>query len=266
MLDHSHLLLVAHGSRRQQANQEVLQLCQRLTGSVNFAAVSAAFLELAQPSLADAIDQAVAAGAARIVILPYFLGAGRHVNEDIPALIAAARERHSGSEIVMTAHLGKSSVMVNAVRTLLEEGVDTERARPKMSLVGLRSVVDGDFPKTCRNCGRSYQTLEEFIRDTVSTSAGTGLKQGFSDDEQAIVELFRHCQCGSTLMSPVHSRRGNSDLASECREQFDRLVAQMATSGRTHESAREDLRQVITGSYGDILAQLKKISRPRRPS
>jgi len=270
MVDRSHLLLVAHGSRRENANREVVELCQRLAASVEFDVVSAAFLELAEPSIADAIDQAVVAGAMRVVILPYFLSEGRHVSEDIPILVAAAQARHDTCDITMTPYLGQSPAIVDVVQAILKEGVyldaEPEQAKPKLRVVGLRSVADSDFPKTCRNCQRSYQTLAEFIRDTVSTAPGAGLKQGFNDDEQAIVKLLRNCQCGSTLMSPVHSRRGHSDLASECREQFDMLVTQMAATGRTHESAREDLRQVITGGYGDILEQLKKISRPRRPS
>lgn len=262
----THLLLVAHGSRRENANLEVVELGRRISPSVEFDEVSVAFLELAEPSIPDAIDQAVALGATRIVILPFFLSEGRHVGEDIPALVAAARLRHDACDIELTPYLGQSPAIVEVIQAILKPRVASNKTKPKMSVVGLRSVVDSDFPKTCRNCGRNYQTLDEFIRDTVSSAQGAGLKQGFSEDEQAIVELFRNCQCGSTLMSPVHSRRGNSDLASECREQFDKLVAQMAVAGKTHESAREDLRQVITGGYGDILEQLKKISRPRRPS
>ncbi|MBL1292870.1 MAG: CbiX/SirB N-terminal domain-containing protein [Thiotrichales bacterium] len=263
----SHLLLVAHGSRRKSANQEVSELAARLNSAVKFAAVSSAFLELAEPSIPDAIDYAVLAGAKRIVIMPYFLSEGRHVGEDIPNIVSASRLKHDDCEIEITPYLGQSPAIVEVLQGLFEQQTDLNKAKPTMSVVGLCGVVDDDFPKTCRNCGRTYQTMGEFIRDTVSTIAGAGLKQGFTDDEQAIVELFRHCQCGSTLMSPGQkSRRGNSDLASECREQFDQLVAQMAAAGKTHESAREDLRQVITGGYGDILEQLKKISRPKRPS
>lgn len=265
-MDHdSHLLLVAHGSRRESANQEVTELAARLNSAVEFAAVSTAFLELAEPSIPDAIDQAVLGGAKRIVIMPYFLSEGRHVGEDIPNIVSASQLKYDDCEIKMTPYLGQSPVMVEVLQGLLTQEAAERKVKPAMSVVGLRAVVDDDFPKTCRNCGRTYQTIGEFIRDTVSTTQGAGLKQGFTDDEQAIVELFRNCQCGSTLMSPVQSRRGSSDLASECREQFDTLVAQMAAAGKTHESAREDLRQVITGGYGDILEQLKKISRPKRP-
>lgn len=266
MIARSHLLLVAHGSRRENANLEVFALGQHLSASVEFDRVSVAFLELAQPSIPDGIDQAIAAGATRIVVLPYFLSDGRHVGEGIPALLAAARARYSACDIEMTPYLGQSPAIVNVVHAILKCDSESHMTKPTMSVVGVRSAEDSGFPKTCRNCGRNYKTLGEFVRDTVSTTQGAGLKQGFTDDEQAIVELFRNCQCGSTLMSAMHSRRGNSDLASECRDQFDKLVAQMAATGKTHESAREDLRQVITGGYGDILEQLKKISRPRRPS
>jgi len=260
----SHLVLVAHGSRRQSANQEVVELGLRLASVVSFDAVSVAFLELAEPSIADAIDRAIDAGATRVVVLPYFLSEGRHVSEDVPGLLEAASERHSNVDIVMTSYLGQSPVIVDVLKAMVEAVAMEDQAKPPMSLVGLRSAVDNNFPKTCRNCGRIYQNVDDFILDTALTMQGGGLKQGFTDEEQAIVELLRNCQCGSTLISPFYSRRSSSDLASECRHQFDKLVSQMAVSGKKPDVAREELRQVITGGYGDILEQLKKIARPRR--
>lgn len=38
----------------------------------------------------------VEAGASRVVVAPYFLSRGRHIQDDIPALVAAAREQYPG--------------------------------------------------------------------------------------------------------------------------------------------------------------------------
>ena len=43
------------------------------------------FLELAEPSIPDGIQRCIDAGATEVVVVPYFLSAGRHVSEDIPA-------------------------------------------------------------------------------------------------------------------------------------------------------------------------------------
>lgn len=103
----SAVLLVAHGSRVPESNAEIerlaVQLAQRLAPG---RAVSHAFLELTEPSIPEGIDALVRGGAKRIVVIPYFLSAGRHVGEDIPHLVQAARARHPGLSIEMTAHFG----------------------------------------------------------------------------------------------------------------------------------------------------------------
>jgi sirohydrochlorin ferrochelatase len=54
-------------------------------------------MEIATPTIADAVSAAVAAGATRVVVAPYFLSDGRHMSEDIPALAAAAGAAHAAA-------------------------------------------------------------------------------------------------------------------------------------------------------------------------
>jgi sirohydrochlorin ferrochelatase len=102
------LILVAHGSRRRTSNEEV----RRLTGTLGekagsrFDLVSCAFLELAEPSIPEGIEQAVQQGASEIVILPYFLSAGRHVAEDIPAAVATKQQEYPQVTIHVAPYLG----------------------------------------------------------------------------------------------------------------------------------------------------------------
>jgi len=105
------LLVVAHGSRREASNEEVRRLCRRMAEMEegDFGLVQAAFLELAEPSIPDGIGKCVAAGASEVVVLPYFLSAGRHVSEDIPALVEQARRSHPGTAIRMAPYLGAAA-------------------------------------------------------------------------------------------------------------------------------------------------------------
>ena len=101
------LILVAHGSRREASNDEVRELAGRLSRQPgNYDLVRPAFLELAEPSIPDAIQAAVDNGATRVVILPYFLSAGRHVVKDIPAEVEKAREVLPGVDIHILPYLG----------------------------------------------------------------------------------------------------------------------------------------------------------------
>lgn len=103
------MLLVAHGSRHESSNDEVRALTAKLAGSGSqFDHVDCAFLELATPSIPDGMRRAIEAGADELVVLPYFLSAGRHVSEDIPAEVNRVRREHPDVRIALAPYLGAS--------------------------------------------------------------------------------------------------------------------------------------------------------------
>jgi len=103
----AHLLLVAHGSRRESSNKEVLTLCKKLGYlGTEYASVSCAFLELAEPGIVDALEALVENGAKDIVVVPYFLAAGRHVVEDVPAEIKRVEKEFPDVDIKIAPHFG----------------------------------------------------------------------------------------------------------------------------------------------------------------
>ncbi|MFT5048232.1 MAG: sirohydrochlorin ferrochelatase [Porticoccaceae bacterium] len=113
------LLLVAHGSRRNQSNSEVLILADKLKGhcSEQYAIVHAAFLELAEPEIPEGIKHCVDHGATSIVVLPYFLNSGRHVTEDIPNIVNSTKRDYPNIDIGIAAHIGGSDLMMKLLVT-----------------------------------------------------------------------------------------------------------------------------------------------------
>ena len=111
------LLLIAHGSRRQSANDEIKALADRIAGRADndYAAVVPAFLELAEPNIHEGIKHCIDLGASDIVVMPYFLAAGNHVNKDIPGEIACARAGAPGVRIEMSQYLGANEAMAGLV-------------------------------------------------------------------------------------------------------------------------------------------------------
>ncbi len=107
------LVLVAHGSRRQASNEEVQRLGDRLSllTSREFGLVQTGFLELARPSIPEAIESTIHAGATTVVVVPYFLAAGRHVTEDIPAILSPLMEKFPGVRFDIGEHIGMSALM-----------------------------------------------------------------------------------------------------------------------------------------------------------
>ena len=103
-----HLLIVAHGSRRAESNDEVRHLAALLREQAGkrFDDVDCAFLEIAEPSIPDGIECSVRRGATEVVVMPYFLSAGRHVAEDIPREVTMKQDEHPQVRIHIAPYLG----------------------------------------------------------------------------------------------------------------------------------------------------------------
>ena len=118
------MLVVAHGSRRALSNDEVRTLTGRLAARAvaDFDHVTCAFLELAEPSIPDGLRAAIAAGAHEVVVLPYFLSAGRHVVDDIPAAVELVRAEHPGVCISVAPYLGAADGLVELMMRQARSG------------------------------------------------------------------------------------------------------------------------------------------------
>lgn len=111
------LVLIAHGSRRQASNQEVMSLASLLAHSASdrFQLIETGFLEIAKPSIPQAIEACIARGATSVVVVPYFLSAGRHVAEDIPGIVEPVARQHKHVAIHIADHIGMSDSMVQLI-------------------------------------------------------------------------------------------------------------------------------------------------------
>ena len=109
------IVIVDHGSRREEANRRHESFVASWQTSRGYAIVEPAHMELAEPSIGTAFDACVAAGATTIVIAPYFLWPGNHWDRDIPALAADASTRHSDVRYLVTAPLGPHPLFMDIV-------------------------------------------------------------------------------------------------------------------------------------------------------
>ncbi len=109
------LLILVHGSPRPESNAPVYAVAERIRQQQVFARVSVCFMDLNAPSISSAIDQTVAAGLSTIVAVPYFLQLGGHVQEDLPAAIAAGRARYPLASITLASHLGYDAALATVI-------------------------------------------------------------------------------------------------------------------------------------------------------
>jgi sirohydrochlorin ferrochelatase len=83
------LLLIAHGSRQEEANADLHHVVEAMRARGRYGVVEACFLELAEPTIDEGAARCIARGARRVLLVPYFLSAGVHVRHDL----AEARDR-----------------------------------------------------------------------------------------------------------------------------------------------------------------------------
>jgi sirohydrochlorin ferrochelatase len=117
------LLLIAHGSRRPEANADLDELAELMRGRGEFVHVQPAYLELCEPGIVAAGAKCVAAGARRVVLLPYFLSAGVHVVEDLTARRDELARRHAGVEFVLARPLGRHPLLIEVVADRVREAI-----------------------------------------------------------------------------------------------------------------------------------------------
>jgi len=114
------LLVVAHGSRREASNDEVRALSKVIAEKAgnDYDMVRTAFLELAEPLIPDGIEECIQAGADEVVVMPYFLSAGRHVAKDIPEEVAPKQAQYPEKKIRIAPYLGGAEGIAELMLTM----------------------------------------------------------------------------------------------------------------------------------------------------
>ena len=115
------IVLFAHGSRDREWARPFEALAATLA-TKGKGPVALAYLELMQPPLDAAIAALVKQGATSIRVVPVFLGAGGHVKEDLPWLVARARTDHPKLTIHLDAPIGEQSPVIEAIAAAIARG------------------------------------------------------------------------------------------------------------------------------------------------
>jgi sirohydrochlorin ferrochelatase len=98
-------VIFAHGSSVESANDAVRAVAAQAARAGNLDPCEAAFLEGGRPGLSDAVAAVAARGASEVVVIPYFLTLGLHLQRDLPALVRALEAKVPGVAIRVTAPL-----------------------------------------------------------------------------------------------------------------------------------------------------------------
>jgi sirohydrochlorin cobaltochelatase len=135
-LDDEAVLLVGHGSRREKSNEQVRTLAARMEERLGVP-VDAGFLELAAPSIADAIA-GLAPTVSTMSVVQLSLFAASHVKNDVPVAIRQARTEHPELTIHNGSHLGVHPAIIDLLDDRaagVESALGIDRATDDVAVV-----------------------------------------------------------------------------------------------------------------------------------
>lgn len=116
------IVIFAHGSPIESANQAV----RDVAAGAGFDLFETAFLDPVRPSLPDAVGLLVDRGATRIVIVPYFLTLGLHMQRDLPVIVERLSRIYKGMEIrvapPLDGHPALREILLDRAREALAQG------------------------------------------------------------------------------------------------------------------------------------------------
>jgi sirohydrochlorin ferrochelatase/(2Fe-2S) ferredoxin len=139
------ILVVGHGSRDTEANVEFEAVVAAFRQRQTEFEVAHGYIELAKPSLAEALDELGAKGG-QVVVLPLLLLAAGHVKNDIPLALATARHNHPETDFISARALGVHPALVSLLRDRADQALaaDPPGDRKTAILIVGRGASDPD--------------------------------------------------------------------------------------------------------------------------
>lgn len=188
------IVVAGHGSRDPDSVREFEALVELVRERAPQQAVSHGYLEFASPTIAAAVEQNIAAGSARIAVVPGVLLAARHAKNDMPSELLAMARLHPEIDLHFGAPLNLHPKLLQLAqqRIVEAEAASTQtvrRADTCLVLVG-RGTTDpdanGDIAKLARMLeeGMGFGAAAVCYSGTAAPLVADGLRtaarQGYS--------------------------------------------------------------------------------------
>ena len=122
-------IVFAHGSSIESANDAVRDVTAEFARKGHLDVTEAAFLEGGKPDLAGALE-AMADKVSRVVVVPYFLTLGLHLQRDLPRLIDQVKAAHPKLEIEVAAPLDQHPALIDALLDRALAPLEDEACKP----------------------------------------------------------------------------------------------------------------------------------------
>lgn len=115
------VVVLGHGSRRQEANAELEEIINLLAQRHDEWLIQKAYAEFAEPTLEQAVESLLEQGITDIVLMPFFLTMGNHLNKNLPDRLAKLTAVNPHLSITEARHLGADLLMVQLIEKRIAE-------------------------------------------------------------------------------------------------------------------------------------------------
>ena len=115
------ILYVAHGSRVKAGVEQAVAFLQRVQQDIALPIQEICFLELAEPTIAQGIENCFRQGATAIAIMPILLLAAQHAKHDIPKEIDKAQKQYPTVHFTYGEPLGVHELLIDTLQKRILE-------------------------------------------------------------------------------------------------------------------------------------------------
>ena len=115
------VILLGHGSRREEANEEIREMAKLVQEADPNGLYEVAFLSFGSPHLADAAVTLIEKGCEKIIVMPMFLVTGNHINRDITSRLLLQKTTYPEVKFVLAKHFGAHPGIISIVQERIQE-------------------------------------------------------------------------------------------------------------------------------------------------
>jgi sirohydrochlorin ferrochelatase len=113
------VLFVSHGSHSPKTKEEVARLVDILKLKSGINIFEYAFLEIESPDIPSGLKRCIEQGASEVLVLLNFLNSGRHVNNDIPAIVKEIQDQYPQVKFSISTPIGQHQKIADLFTDLI---------------------------------------------------------------------------------------------------------------------------------------------------
>jgi len=117
------LLVMTHGSRSRDYGLEFDSLLDDIRKRNLYDDVRGCYLQFQEPSLPDAVEMLGRDGFEHVILVPYFLFQGFHIQRDIPEMLRRCEGNYPSMSFSLAAPLGYDPVLTDLVLARAESAI-----------------------------------------------------------------------------------------------------------------------------------------------